>query len=221
MWCIPEASAEYVACMEDVLDLYEEPYQPEQPVVCYDESPKQLIQETRTPLPAKPGQPERYDYEYERNGVANLLMFFEPLVCQREVLVTERHTQQDFAQAMKWLVDDRYPQAEKIRVVLDNLGTHKKAALYEAFPAAEANRIARKLEFHYTPKHGSWLNMAEIELSVYFRRLGERVPNKETLKTFVGAIDEERNRKQTTVHWQFTTQDARIKLHSLYPSFLE
>lgn len=221
MWCIPEASAEYVACMEDVLDLYEEPYQPEQPMVCYDESPKQLIQETRTPLPARPGQPERYDYEYERNGVANLLMFFEPLTCQRQVIVTERHTQQDFAQAMKWLVDDCHPEAEKIRVVLDNLRTHKKAALYEAFPAAEANRIAKKLEFHYTPKHGSWLNMVEIELSVYFRRMGERVPNMETLKVIVKAIDEERNRKHTTVHWQFTTEDARIKLHSLYPSFSE
>jgi len=221
MWCIPEAGPEYVACMEDVLDLYEEPYDPQQPVVCYDESPKQLIMETRTPLPAKPGRPERYDYEYERNGVANLLMFSEPLACQRNVHVTERHTQLDFAHAMKWLVEERHPEAEKIRVVLDNLSTHKKAALYQAFPAAEANRIAKMLEFHYTPKHGSWLNMAEIELSVYLRRLAERVPDMETLTAEVRAIDDERNRKHATVHWQFTTQDARIKLHSLYPSFSE
>lgn len=220
MWCIPEADAEYVACMEDVLDQYEAPYDPEHPLVCFDETTKQLIAETRVPLPPKPGQVERYDYEYQRNGVRNLFLFFEPLGSWRQVRVTEHRTSQDFAQAMKWLVDEAYPQAKRVRVVLDNLSTHKAAALYETFPAAEARRIAKRLEFHYTPKHGSWLNAAEIELSVFSRGcLDQRIPDEGTLIAEVNALVEERNSHQATVHWQFTTEDARIKLKRLYPSF--
>ena len=167
MWCIPEASAEYVACMEDLLDLYEQPYNPEQPQVCYDEWRRTLIGETRMNLPAQLGRRKRVDYEYRRNGVAYLHMLFEPLVGKRHIRVTSQHTMKDFAVCMKWLVGEVYPQAESIRVVLDNLSTHKPAALYETFPPEEARRILRKLEFHYTPKHSSWLNMAEIDLSVF------------------------------------------------------
>jgi len=219
MWCIPQASPEFVACMEDILDLYELPYDPAHPVVCFDETSKQLVQETRAPVPAKPGQVARYDYEYRRNGVRNLFLFFEPLAGWRQVQVTERRTSQDFAQAMKWLVDEAYPQAQRIRVVLDNLNTHKPAALYEAFPPEEARRLVKRLGFHYTPKHGSWLNMAEIEWSVFSRKcLRKRIPNEETLTTEISALAEERNRCHTTVHWQFTTEDARIRLRRLYPS---
>ena len=220
MWCIPEANAEFVARMEDVLDQYESPYDPEHPLVCFDETTKQLIGETRVPLPPKPGQVERYDYEYQRNGVRNLFVFFEPLASWRQMRVTERRTSQDFAEAMKWLVDEAYPDAKRVRVVLDNLSTHKAAALYETFPAAEARRIAKRLEFHYTPKHGSWLNMAEIELSVFSRGcLDQRIPDEETLLAEVSACVEARNRHHATVHWRFTTEDARIKLKQLYPSF--
>ena len=220
MWCIPEANAEFVAHMEDVLDLYELPYDLDYPVVCFDETSKQLIQETRLPLLTQPGQVERYDYEYQRNGVRNLFMFFEPLVSWRHVQVTEHRRSQDFAQAMKWLVDEAYPEAKQIRVVLDNLNTHKVAALYGAFPPAEARRLAKQLEFHYTPKHGSWLNMAEIEWSVFSRGcLNQRIPDEETLIAEVSALAGERNSGHATVHWQFTTEDARIKLKRLYPSF--
>jgi hypothetical protein len=220
MWCIPEASAEFVACMEDVLDLYEMPYDPDYPLVCFDETSKQLIEERRIPLPARPGRFERFDYEYRRNGTRNLFMFFEPLACYRHVRVTQRRTMQDFARCMRWLVDEAYPDARLIRIVLDNLNTHKPAALYEAFPPAEANRILKRLEFHFTPKHASWLNMAEIEFSVFARQcLDQRIPDEQALKHEVKALEVERNTSQATVNWQFTSQDARIKLQRLYPSF--
>jgi hypothetical protein len=218
MWCIPKAGAEYVACMEDVLDQYEQPYDPKRPLVCFDEWLKQLIDETRIGKPGKPGQVERYDYEYKRNGVRNLNVAFEPLTGQRRVRITERHTMQDFAHCMKWLVDEVHPEAEVIRVILDNLKTHKPAALYLTFPPAEALRIFRKLEFHYTPKHASWLNMAEIELSVFDRRLKAFIPDDDGLLTEVNAMVNMRNHSNATVDWQFRTEDARIKLKSLYPS---
>ena len=218
MWCIPKASAEFVACMEDVLDLYEQAYDPKRPLVCFDEWLKQLIAETRTSLPAKPGRVERYDYEYQRNGVRNLNIFFEPLIGQRHVKITQRRTMQDFALCMQWLVDEIYPQAEFIQVILDNLNTHKPASLYETFPPAEARRILKKLAFHYTPKHGSWLNMAEIDLSVFSRRLKEYIPDDVTLAREVFALTNERNNNQASIDWQFRTDDARIKLIRLYPS---
>lgn len=218
MWCIPKASAEYVACMEDVLDQYEQPYDPKRPLVCFDEWLKQLIEETRIGLPPKPGQVERYDYEYRRNGVRNLNLCFEPLVGQRHVKITERHTMHDFAHCMKWLVDEIHPEAEIVRIVLDNLKTHKPAALYKTFPPVEALRILKKLEFHYTPKHASWLNMAEIELSVFGRRLKKYIPDDETLVIEVDALVDDRNGTDATVDWQFRTDDARIKLKRLYPS---
>ena len=216
----PQESAEFVYHMEDVLALYHEPYDPLYPVVCFDETSKQLIKETRLPLPAQPGQVQRYDYEYERNGVRNLFLFFEPLAGRRHLKVTERRTKKDWAECMKYLVDDLYPDAEKIRVVLDNLNTHNPAALYEFFPPAEAKRILDKLEFHFTPKHGSWLNMAEIEFSVLTRQcLDRRIPDADTLCQEVSAWDSDRNTNATKVNWQFTTEDARIKLERLYPSF--
>lgn len=218
MWSIPEASAEYVACMEDVLDQYEQPYNPERPLVCFDEWLKQLIEETRLRLPAKPGQVERYDYEYQRNGVRNLHVCFEPLLGQRHIRITERHTLQDFAHCMQWLVDEVHPEAQIVRVVLDQLNTHRPAALYETFSPAEARRILKKLEFHYTPKHGSWLNMAEIELSVISRRLKAHIPNDASLFVEVQALVNERNGTQAAVNWQFRTGDARLKLIRLYPS---
>jgi hypothetical protein len=220
MWCIGEANAEFVACMEDVLDLYEMPYDPAHPLVCFDETSKQLIRERCTPLPARPGQVECFDYEYRRNGTRNLFMFFEPLACYRHVRVTQRRTMQDFAHCMRWLVDEAYPDARRIRVVLDNLNTHKPAALYETFPPAEANRILKRLAFHFTPKHASWLNMAEIEFSIFTRQcLDRRIPDEDTLQREVKALEDERNSKCVTVNWQFTSEDARIKLKRLYPSF--
>lgn len=205
--------------MEDVLDLYAEPYDPTRPKVNFDETTKQLIQETRQPLPAKPGQPERYDYEYERNGTRNLFLFTEPQTGWRHISITEQRTMRDFAHEMKWLVDDRYPEAEKIRVVLDNLNTHKPASLYEAFTAPEARRLLTKLEFHYTPKHGSWLNMAEIELSVLQRQcLDRRIADEETLKREIAAWEEYRNIERATIDWRFSVTDAREKLKRLYPS---
>lgn len=218
MWCIPAASAEFVAAMEHILDLYQQPYNPKRPKVCFDETSKQLIEETRTPLPARPGQVARFDYEYRRNGTRNLFLFFEPLVGRRHIEVTLRRTRQDFAHQMRWLVDVAYPHAEHIDVILDNLNTHTYAALYETFEPAEAHLIARKITFHYTPKHGSWLNMAEIEFSVILRKLGPRVPDEDTLKRKARAIENSRNRSQSSVDWQFTTADARIKLKRLYPS---
>lgn len=221
MWCIPQANAEYVACMEDILDQYEQPYDPQRPLVCFNEGLKQLIEEARVGRPAKPGRRERYDYEYKRHGVRNLNIFFEPLVGRRVFKITERHTMQDFADCMKLLVDELYPQADRIRVVMDNLKTHRPAALYAAFPPTEALRILKKLEFHYTPKHGSWLNMVEIEWSVYSRTLPRFVPDDHTLSLEVQALTNERNSKQASVEWQFLNTDARIKLKQLYPSTSE
>ncbi len=218
MWCIPEASVEFVAAMEHVLDLYEQPYNPNRPQVCFDETSKQLIEEIRIPIPARPGQIARYDYEYRRKGTRNLFLFFEPLVGQRHIEVTQRRTKQDFAHGMRWLADVAYPDVDGIDVILDNLNTHTYGALYEAFEPAEARRLARKLTFHYTPKHGSWLNMAEIEFSVILRKLSPRVPDEETLRRKVKAIENSRNNSQSSVDWQFTTDDARIKLTRLYPS---
>lgn len=218
MWCIPEASAEYVACMEDVLDVYELPYDRLCPQVCYDEWRRALIGETRNSLPAQPGKPKRVDYEYRRNGVAYLHMVFEPLVGKRHVRVTQQHTMHDFAHCMKWLVDDLYPWAEVIRVVLDNLATHKPAALYQVFPPEEARRILKKLEFHYTPKHGSWLNMVEIELSVFGRTMKNYIPDQSIFADEAQALAWERNQAEATVDWQFHNTDARIKLKKLYPS---
>jgi transposase len=218
MWCIPAANARFVAAMEHILDLYELPYNPLRPMICFDETSKQLIAETRVPLPASPGQVLRYDYEYRRNGTRNLFLFFEPLAAWRHVEVTEHRTALDFAHQMRWLVDVAYPDAECIELVMDNLNTHTYAALYEAFEPAEARRIARKLAFHFTPKHASWLNMAEIEFSVFMRKLGLRVPDEKTLKQKVNAIETSRNQTRSSIDWQFTTDDARIKLKRLYPS---
>ena len=220
-WVIPpQANAEFVCAMEDVLDLYHQPYDPSRPVVCFDESNKQLIAETRIPLPMQPGQVQRYDYEYDRQGCCNLFMFFEPLAAWRHVEVTDQRTMIDYAHCMKYLVDERYPDAKVIRVVQDNLNTHKPAALYEAFPPQEARRILQRLEFHYTPKHGSWLNMAEIELHVLNSQcLDRRIPDKATLIKVTTAWDADRTQRAASVNWQFTTQDARIKLRRLYPSF--
>lgn len=204
--------------MEDVLDMYEQPYDPTQPVVCFDETSKQLIAETRPPLPAAPGQVERYDTEYQRNGTRNLFMFFEPLAGFRHVTVTGQRTIPDFAECMRLLVDELYPTATRIRVVLDNLNTHKPASLYATFPPDQANRLLKRLEFHYTPRHGSWLNMAEIEFSVFSRQcLAARIPDESTLKTQLAALEAERNAKHATVDWQFTSPDARCTLKRLYP----
>ena len=212
-------SAEFVAHMEDVLDLYAEPHDPQRPVVCFDETSTQLLAEVREPLPAQPGRPRREDYEYRREGTRNLFLACEPLAGWRQVAVTQRRTMQDFAQQMRWLVDEAYPEVPVVRVVLDNLNTHRIASLYETFPASEARRIARRLEFHYTPKHGSWLNMAEIEFSVLSRScLKQRLPDGETLAREVHALVRERNAAQAVINWRFTTQHARTKLHRLYPS---
>ena len=205
--------------MEDVLDVYTLPDDPRYPLICFDESNKQLVAETRTPLAAEPGQPERYDCEYVRQGVANLFMFFAPLQNWRHVKVTERRTKADWAQCMQELVDVHFPTAMRLRVVQDQLNTHTPAALYEVFEPAEAKRILDRLEFHYTPKHGSWLNMAEIELSVLSRQcLDQRIPDQAVLVQEVSAWEETRNTQQATVNWRFTTADARIKLKRLYPS---
>jgi transposase len=205
--------------MEDVLDLYAEPYSPSRPVVCFDERPVQLLGEVRQPLPPEPGQPQRIDDEYHRNGTCNLFTYFQPLAGWRHVEVTDRRTKQDFAYCMKSLVDVHFPLAKIIRVVIDNLNIHTPAALYETFEAKEARRILKKLEFHYTPKHGSWLNQVEIELSVLSRQcLERRIPNKETLKQEIAAWEESRNQARATVAWRFTTTDALAKLQRLYPS---
>ncbi len=205
--------------MEDVLELYAEPYDPQRPTVNFDETSKQLIKETRTPVPAQPGQPARFDYEYHREGTRNLFLFIEPQAGFRHVTVTPQRTMIDFAHQMKWLVDVAYPKAEVIRLVLDNLNTHKAASLYEAFEPAEARRIVKKLEFHYTPKHGSWLNMAEIELSVLQRQcLARRLPDEATLTGEVAAWEKQRNEQQATIDWRFSVTDAREKLKRLYPS---
>lgn len=205
--------------MEETLDVYKRPYDPKRPQVCMDEVNKQLTAEVREKIPAKAGQVERYDTEYKRNGTANIFMAFEPLKGVRFTSVTERRTSIDWAKFIKELVDKRYPDAEKIELVMDNLNTHKKASLYEAFEPEEAKRIANKVEIHYTPKHGSWLNMAEIELSHLSRQcLDRRIESKEFLEKEVTAWNNERNVKQVRAKWQFTTEDARVKLHKLYPT---
>jgi transposase len=196
--------------MEDVLDVYKRPYDPNHPQVCFDERPTQLVGEIRKPIPATPGRQARHDYEYKRNGVANLFMMFEPLVGNRHVRVTDRRTKTDWARCIRELVDEIYPQADSIVLVMDNLNTHKKASLYEAFEPAEAKRIANKLEIHYTPKHGSWLNMAEVEMSVLSRQcLAERMDSKKRLQKEVTAWAKKRNAKEAKVNWRFTTDDVR------------
>ena len=204
--------------MEDVLDLCAETYDPQRPVICFGETSTQLLSETRPPLPPRPGLPRRQDYEYRREGTRNLFLACEPLAGWRQVTVTQRRTMQDFAHQMRWLVDEAYPEISVVRVVLDNLNTHRTASLYENFPAAEARRIARRLEFHYTPKHGSWLNMAEIEFSVLSRScLKQRLPDEQALRRETQALVRERNAARTGINWRFKTQDARSKLHRLYP----
>ena len=216
----PGASAAFVANMEDVLEVYQRPRNPERPLVCLDETSKQLIAETRPPIPMKPGRKTRQDYEYDRNGVANLFMMFAPLEGWRQVKVTGRHAAVDYAQVLKDLSDTHFPGASKIVLVQDNLSTHTAASLYAAFPAPEARRLAERFEWHYTPKHGSWLDMAESELAVLATQcLDRRIPDTTKLTEEVAAWQEKRNKLHTKANWQFTTDDARVKLKSLYPSF--
>jgi hypothetical protein len=205
--------------MEDVLEVYQRPYDPRRPVVCFDEATKQLVAQVTPPTPPEPGRPAREDYEYVRQGTANLFMFNEPLGNRRQVNVTARRTTQDFAHAIRDLVEAQYPQAERIVLVMDNLNTHKPASLYETFPPEEARRLLCRLEIHHTPKHGSWLNMAEIELSVLAAQcLKRRIPDAETLRRAVHHWSGQRNRLGHGINWRFTTPDARIKLKRLYPS---
>lgn len=206
--------------MEKVLDLYTQPYDPNRPVVCMDETPKQLISETNQPLPMKPGRPLRYEHHYRREGVCNLFLFFEPLVGQRHIVVRTRRTTKDWVYCLKSIVDDWYKEAEVVRIVLDNLSTHKPAAFYEYFAPAEAKRLLDKLEFYFTPKHASWLNMAEIDFSVLSRQcLNQRIPSRDLLEQQVSAWVTSRNAQVGTVDWHFTTGDARIRLKRLYPSY--
>lgn len=206
--------------MEDVLEVYQRPRDPQRPLVCLDETSKQLVLETRAPVPMKPGRPARHDYEYERNGVANLFMLFAPLEGWRHVKVTDRHAAIDYALVLKELSDVHFANADKIVLVQDNLSTHTKASLYQAFPAVEARRLVERFEWHYTPKHGSWLDMAESELGVLASQcLDRRIPNKQTLKREVAAWQKHRNKHHAKANWQFTTADARVKLKNLYPSF--
>ena len=205
--------------MEDVLGVYQRPYEGDEVLVCMDETSKQLVKETRAPRPAAPGVPATYDYEYERNGVSSLFMLFAPLEGWRRVEVRERRTKVDWAQVIKGLVDEDYADKDRIVLVMDNLNTHKLSSLYEAFEPSEARRIAERLEIHYTPKHGSWLNMAEIEIGVLARQcLERRIRDRETLRGEVETWHESRNRDAVRVNWRFTTEDARIRLRSLYPS---
>ena len=222
MYCLPGApSAEFVCAMEDVLDLYHTAYDPMRPLVCLDETCKQLIGEVRQPLPVTPGCPERFHYEYTRNGVANVFMTLEPLTGTCQVKVSERRTMRDWAHTVKELVDVHYSEAERITLVMDNLSTHKKAALYEVFEPDEAKRIADKLDVHFTPKHGSWLNMAEIGLNVLSRQcLDRRIPTIEELRQHVEAWLVQRQTNPPVINWRFTTADARIKLKRLYPALL-
>jgi hypothetical protein len=217
-WCIGKPSGTYVAKMEDVLDVYQRPYAPTRPVVCLDEASKELHDLPRGSLPVEQGQPRRQDYEYERHGVANLFLMIEPLRGWRKVRVTERRTRCDFAEQLRLLSDEDYPQAERIVLVVDNLNTHGPGSLYEAFEPEEAHRLAARFEWHYTPEHGSWLNIAECELSVLQRQCLDRpIPDMSTLKREVSAWEERRNKACSKVIWHFTTADARIKLRRLYP----
>jgi hypothetical protein len=225
-WCIPpEQNAAFCWRMEDVLDVYTRPYDPRFPQVCFDERPVQLLADGRTPLPARAstaahdGTPLRQDYEYERRGTVNLFLWYEPLASRRHVEASEHRCRDDWAQCIKRLVDESYPDATKIVLVMDNLNIHSPASLYQAFEPQEAKRIADKLEIHYTPKHGSWLNMAEIEIAILSGQcLDRRIPDLETLTSEVAAWEADRNETATAVHWRFTTEDARIKLARLYPS---
>ena len=218
MWCIPQVDAEYVARMEDVLDLYAEEPNPKRPVVCFDESPTQLIGEMRQPIPAAPGQLERFDCEYKRNGTANLFIFLDVHRPWRKVKVTERRSAEDYAHCMREVVDVHCPDAERIRVVQDNLSTHSAGALYQAFPPAEARRILRRLEFHYTPKHASWLNMVEIEIGVLRGQcLDRRIDSKEQLEAEIAAWERQRNASGARIKWMFTTDKARAKMGRAYP----
>jgi hypothetical protein len=204
--------------MEDVLDVYHRPYDPKRPVVCVDELPVQLVGESRAPLPPEPGKPMRYDYEYVRNGTANLFMAFEPLVGWRAAQVTERRTAKDFAEVLRWLAEEVHPDAERVVLVCDNLNTHTPACLYEAFEPGRARAIAQRLEWHHTPVHGSWLNMAEVELSALSKQcLNRRIGTREELERAVAEWERLRNERQVGVDWRFTTADARIKLKQLYP----
>ncbi len=206
--------------MEDLLAVYTRPRDPDCPLVCLDETSKQLIAETRLPVPMKEGQPARVDYEYQRNGTANLFMMFAPLEGWRHVKLTDRHTAVDYAHALKDLSDTHFPEAKKIALVQDNLNTHKPGSLYEAFPAAEARRLVERFEWHYTPKHGSWLDMAESELGVLSSQcLDRRIPDKAALIEEIAAWEDDRNTHHAKADWQFTTADARVKLKHLYPSF--
>ena len=215
----PKANAAFVAAMEDVLDVYTRPHDPARPLVCLDETSKQLVEETRAPLPMLPGHPARHDYEYQRNGTANLFMLFAPLEGWRHAEVTARRTAIDYAKILRDLSDIHFPKAEKIVLVQDNLNTHTPASLYEAFEPAEARRLIERFEWHYTPKHGSWLNLAESELAVLGRQcLARRIPDAQVLTTEVDAWETGRNAHNAKANWRFTTTDARIKLKSLYPA---
>jgi hypothetical protein len=205
--------------MEDVLEVYQRPFDPKRPLLCMDEISKQLLSDSRLPLPLRPGKPERDDYEYVRHGTANIFLSFAPLLGRRHLKVTEQRTRKDWAEAMREVADDHFPEAEIIVLVLDNLNTHTLASFYEAFEPAEARRLASRFETHYTPKHGSWLNMAEIELAILARQcLDRRIADRETVQHEASAWETERNERQMTVDWRFTTADARIKLKRLYPS---
>lgn len=218
MWCIPQVDGEYVARMEDVLDLYAEEHDPQRPVVCFDESPTQLIGEVRQPIPAEPGQIERYDCEYKRNGTANLFIFLDVHRPWRKVKVTESRAAVDFAACMRELTDVHFPQAERIRVVMDNLSTHSAGALYQAFPPYEARRVLRRLEFHYVPKHASWLNMVEIEIGVLRGQcLDRRIASQQQLVSEIAAWERQRNASGARIKWMFTTEKARAKMGRAYP----
>lgn len=218
MWCIPQVDGEYVARMEDVLDLYAEASDPKRPVICFDESPTQLIGEVRQPIPAEPGQIERYDCEYQRNGTVNLFIFLDAHRPWRKVKVTDSRAAVDFAACMRELTDVHFPVAERVRVVLDNLSTHSSGALYQAFPAAEARRVLRRLEFHYVPKHASWLNMVEIEIGVLRSQcLDRRIGERDRLVSEIAAWERQRNATGARVNWMFTTEKARAKMGRAYP----
>jgi hypothetical protein len=219
-WVIPpKANSAFVAAMEDVLAVYTRPHDPHRPLVCLDETSKQLIAETRMPIPMKPGRAARVDYEYERNGTANLFMLFAPLEGWRHVKVTDRHTAIDYGHVLKDLADIHFPLAKTIVLIQDNLNVHSKASLYEAFPAAVARRLVERFEWHYTPKHGSWLDLAESELGILAAQcLDRRIPDKQTLIDEIAAWEHDRNAQHTRSDWRFTTKDARIKLKHLYPS---
>jgi hypothetical protein len=220
MWVIPPgADADFVYHLEDVLSVYQRPYDPHRPLLCMDETTKQLVGEIRHPLPCMAGLPGRYDAEYVRKGVRNLFLISEPLAGKRYVRVRQQRTKQDWATVMRELLEEIYPDAEKIVLVMDNLNTHSPASFYATFPPEEAKRLTERLEIHYTPKHGSWLDMAEIELGILSRQcLDRRIATPERLQKEVAAWEQNRNQNQRQIHWQFTTQDARTKLRTLYPS---